>query len=99
MPKKNLKAMLAEMIDAYVNDDGTDDMDAFIAAWAAALTPDPKPAATMPDLEVLVYGNPFDGEGLAIEGPYPAGTLEDSEIFAEPPWWIVELAKPRIETA
>jgi hypothetical protein len=97
MTKKQIKAMLAEMIDAYVNDDGTDDLDAFITAWAAALTPDPTPATATPDLEVLVYGNPFE-DGFAIEGPYPSRTLEDCEIFAEPPWWIVELAKPRIET-
>jgi hypothetical protein len=95
MNTTKIKKTLTEMIDAYESGDGTDDMGQFITTWAALLTPDPKPATT-PDLEVLISGDPFDG--LVIEGPYPAGTLSDCEIYVQSPWWIVNLDKPSIET-
>jgi hypothetical protein len=82
---------LRQMLDAYDQGDGTEDMREFVSTWAALLAPPPVASEAM---EVLVTGDPF-GNGLAVEGPYRAGTLENCDLYASPAW-IVALAQPTI---
>jgi hypothetical protein len=97
MTRKAVRKKLAELIEAYDNGDADDDRSEFLDTWAEILAPGKaEPEEAKPDLEVLVHGDPFR-DGLHVQGPYPAGFLEDCALPESS--WVVPVDDPAYDAA